>query len=146
MKVRDILKTKGPEVITIHDEKTVFDAMEVLVKNRIGSLLALDGQGAIVGILTERDILYVSYKKHEVLKSTPVKEVMTTDLIIGEPEDELDCVENLMTENRIRHLPILENKRLVGLISIGDVVKHQKKVSEFENRHLKDYIDSKYPG
>jgi len=146
MKVRDILKTKGPEVITIHDEKMVYDAMEVLVKNRIGSLLALDGQGAIVGILTERDILNVGYEKYDTLKSTPVREVMTTDLIIGEPEDELDCVENLMTEHRIRHLPILEQKRLVGLISIGDVVKHQKKVSEYENRHLKDYIDSKYPG
>jgi len=146
MKVKDILKIKGPEVVTIHDEKMVFDAMEVLVKNKIGGLLALDQKGAIVGILTERDILNVSYTKYDVLKSTPVSEVMTRDLFIGEPEDELDAVENLMTENRIRHLPILEKKRLVGIISMGDVVKHQKKVSEFENRHLKDYIDSKYPG
>ncbi len=146
MKVRDILKIKGPEVITIHDEKTVYEAMEILVKKRIGSLLALDQQGDIVGILTERDILNVSYEKYEVLKTTAVREVMTSDLIIGEPEDELDAVENLMTENRVRHLPILEQKRLVGLISIGDVVKHQKKAGEYENRHLKDYIDSKYPG
>lgn len=146
MKVKDILKDKGPEVVTIHDEKMVYEAMEVLVQHRIGSLLALDQAGAIVGILTERDILNVSYTKYEVLKSTPVKEVMTTDLCIGEPEDELDAVENLMTENRIRHLPILDRKRLVGIISLGDVVKHQKKASEFENRHLKDYIDSKYPG
>lgn len=146
MKVKDVLKTKGPEVVTIHDEKMIFEAMEVLVKNKIGSLLALDQHGSIAGILTERDILYVSYTKYDVLKTTPVKDVMTTDLFIGEPEDELDAVENLMTENRIRHLPILEKKRLVGIISMGDVVKHQKKVSEFENRHLKDYIDSKYPG
>jgi len=146
MKVKDILKDKGPEVVTIHDEKMVYEAMEVLVKHRIGSLLALDQAGAIVGILTERDILNVSYTKYEVLKSTPVKEVMTTDLCIGEPEDELDAVENLMTENRIRHLPILDQQRLVGIISLGDVVKHQKKAGEFENRHLKDYIDSKYPG
>ena len=146
MKVKDILKDKGPEVITIHDEKMVFEAMEALVKNRIGSLLALDQSGAIVGILTERDILYASYSKHDTLKTTPVREVMTTDLIIGEPEDELDAVENLMSEKRIRHLPILEQKRLVGLISMGDVVKHQKKVSEFENKHLKDYMLQKYPG
>lgn len=146
MKVKDILKTKGPEVVTIHDQKTVFEAIEVLVKNRIGGLLALDQKGAIVGILTERDILKLSYSKYDVLKSTPVREVMTRDLFIGQPDDELDAVENLMTENRIRHLPILENKRLVGIISMGDVVKHQKKISEYENRHLKDYIDSKYPG
>lgn len=146
MKVKDILKNKGPEVITIHDEKSVYDAMEVLVKNRIGSLLALNQGGAITGILTERDILNVSYEKYDVLKTLPVKEVMSTDLYIAEPEDELDSVENLMTENRIRHLPILEKKRLVGIISIGDVVKHQKKASQFENRHLKDYIDQKYPG
>ena len=146
MKVKDILKSKGPEVVTIHDEKTVYEAMEVLVKNRIGSLLALDQKGNIVGILTERDILILSYEKYDVLKSIAVREVMTSDLCIGEPEDELDAVENLMTENRIRHLPILERKRLVGIISIGDVVKHQKKAGEFENRHLKDYIDSKYPG
>ena len=57
-----------------------------------------------------------------------------------------DAVENLMTENRIRHLPILEQKRLVGIISIGDVVKHQKKACDYENRHLKDYIEMKYPG
>jgi CBS domain-containing protein len=146
MKVKDILKIKGPEVVTIHDEKMVYEAMEVLVKHRIGSLLALDQAGTIVGILTERDILNVSYSKYEVLKSTPVKEVMTRDLFIGQPEDELDAVENLMSENRVRHLPILEKKRLVGIISMGDVVKHQKKASEYENRHLKDYIDSKYPG
>jgi len=146
MKVKDILKNKGPEVITIHDEKSVYDAMEVLVKNRIGSLLALNQGGAITGILTERDILNVSYEKYDVLKTLPVKEVMSTDLFIAEPGDELDAVENLMTENRIRHLPILEEKRLVGIISIGDVVKHQKKASQFENRHLKDYIDQKYPG
>ena len=146
MKVKDILKNKGPEVVTIHDEKMVFEAMEVLVKHRICSLLALDQKGAIAGILTERDILNVSFTKYDVLKSTPVKEVMTKDLFIGEPEDELDAVENLMIENRIRHLPILEQKRLVGIISMGDVVKLQKKASEYENRHLKDYIDSKYPG
>jgi CBS domain-containing protein len=146
MKVKDILKTKGPEVVTIHDEKMVYEAMEVLVKHRIGSLLVLDQAGAIAGILTERDILNVSFTKYEVLKSTPVKDVMTSDLFIGEPEDELDAVENLMIENRIRHLPILDQQRLVGIISLGDVVKHQKKAGEFENRHLKDYIDSKYPG
>jgi CBS domain-containing protein len=117
-----------------------------LVKNRIGGLLALNQAGAITGILTERDILNTSYEKYDVLKTLPVKEVMSTDLIIAEPEDELDAVENLMTENRIRHLPILEKKRLVGIISIGDVVKQQKKASQYENRHLKDYIDQKYPG
>ena len=144
MKVKEILKTKGPEVLTIGEEKTVFDAIETLVKNKIGSLIVLNVEGKIVGIITERDILNETHSRHCALTEITVKQVMTKDLIIGEAEDDIECVEAIMTENRIRHLPILSQKRLVGIISIGDIVKGQMQESKVEIRYLKDYIEGKY--
>jgi CBS domain-containing protein len=144
MKVKEILKTKGPEVLTIGQDKTVFDAIETLVKNKIGSLIVLNAEGKIVGIITERDILNETHSRKCELTGIVVKQVMTSDLIIGEAEDDVECVESTMTKNRIRHLPILSKKRLVGIISIGDVVKAQVEESQVENRYLKDYIEGKY--
>ncbi len=144
MKVKEILKTKGPEVITIGEEKTVLDALASLVKNNIGSLIVINEDGKITGIITERDILKEYNKKEGKLGELIVKDVMTKDLIIGEADDEIESVEVTMTENRIRHLPILSQKRLVGIISIGDVVKGQMQESKVENRYLKDYIEGKY--
>lgn len=144
MKVREILKTKGPEVITIGEDKTLTDAIASLVKNKIGSLIVINEEGKIVGIITERDILNETYNKECNLKGISVKNVMTKNLLIGELDDEVECVEATMTENRIRHLPILSQKRLVGIISIGDVVKAQSQQSKVENRYLKDYIEGKY--
>jgi CBS domain-containing protein len=144
MKIKDILKTKGPEVLTIGEDKAVFDAIETLVKNKIGSLIVLNGEGKIVGIITERDILNETHTRKCELTGVTVKQVMTKDLIIGEAEDDIESVESTMTKNRIRHLPILSKKRLVGIISIGDVVKAQVEESQVENRYLKDYIEGKY--
>ncbi|MBC8184380.1 CBS domain-containing protein [candidate division KSB1 bacterium] len=144
MKVKEILKTKGPEVITIGEEKTVKEALASLVKNNIGSLIVINEDGKITGIITERDILKECNKKEGKLGELIVKDVMTKDLIIGEADDEVESVEVIMTENRVRHLPILSQKRLVGIISIGDVVKGQIQESQVENRYLKDYIEGKY--
>ncbi len=104
----------------------------------------MNAEGKIVGIITESDILNETYAKKCDLAGVTVKQVMTSELIIGEAEDDIERVEAIMTENRIRHLPILSQKRLVGIISIGDVVKGQNRESEVENRYLKDYIEGKY--
>ena len=144
MKVKDILKTKGPEVITIGEEKKIKDALTSLVKNNIGSLIVINGDGKIVWIITERDILNECHKNDGILGDHIVKDIMTKDLIIGEADDGIESVEAIMTENRVRHLPILSQKRLVGIISIGDVVKGQIQESKVENRYLKDYIEGKY--
>jgi len=143
--VKDILQEKGPEVITISDQKSVYEAMSLLMDRRIGSLLALDDGAKISGIITERDILRESHRNFENLKNVRVQDVMTKKLIIGEPEDEIDYVENIMTTNRIRHLPIISNKRLIGMVSIGDIVKSQLKGVQVENRYLKDFIEGRYP-
>jgi len=146
MKVKDILKDKGTEVVTIGTDKTIYDAVKTLVERNIGSLLVLDEKGGIAGIITERDILKECYRRFQLLKKTKVKEVMTTDLIVASPEDSLDYVENIMTQNRVRHLPVILNQKLEGIISIGDVVKVQHRECKVENRYLKDFISGKYPG
>ena len=140
MKIRDILRGKGAEVVTIHPEATVHQAMQVLVHHRIGSLVVIGERGEIAGIITERDILRECAAHSERVKETTVREVMTTNLIIGVPDDEVGYVMGIMTHNRIRHLPIIAGERLEGMISIGDVVKAQLEETEFENRYLKDYI------
>jgi CBS domain-containing protein len=140
MTIRDILRGKGTEVAIIHPEATIHEAMTMLVGLRIGSLLVTDRQDKIVGIITERDILRECAAHSERVKETTVREVMTTNLIIGVLDDEVGYVMGIMTHNRIRHLPIMKDGKLEGMISIGDVVKAQLEETEFENRYLKDYI------
>lgn len=139
MRIRDILRQKGDYVVTIQPRQTVHEAIETLVKHNIGSLVVTDGD-SIVGIITERDILREGAARCESLKETPVEDVMTKNVIIGVPDDDLDYVMGIMTKNRIRHLPVLESDKLVGIISIGDVVNSHLRATEFENRLLKDYI------
>ena len=146
MKVRDILKDKGTEVATIGTEETIGDAVKILVEKNIGSLLVQDEKGAIAGIITERDILKQCNQCLESLKETKVKDMMTKNLIVASPDDDLDYVENIMTQNRVRHLPIIFNRKLEGIISIGDLVNVVRVECKVENRYLKDYISGKYPG
>ena len=145
MKVKDILKNKGAEVATIGAEKTICDAVKTLVEKNIGSLLVKDEKGAIAGIVTERDILKQCNLCLESFKETKVKDVMTKNLIVASPDDDLDYVENIMTQNRVRHLPIIANQKLEGIISIGDLVNVLRGQCKVENRYLKDYISGKYP-
>ena len=145
MKVKDILKNKGTEVAIIGAEKTICDAVKTLVEKNIGSLLVQDEKGAIAGIVTERDILKQCNLCLESFKETRVKDVMTKNLIAASPDDDLDYVENIMTQNRIRHLPIIANQKLEGIISIGDLVNVLRGECKVENRYLKDYISGKYP-
>jgi len=140
MKVSDILKSKGPEVFTIGEDKLLSEALKVLVKNKIGVLLVLNFSGIISGILSERDILRASYENPYDYLNLPVREFMTLNVIIVEPDDTLDYVERIMTTNKCRHLPVISNKVLIGLVSIGDLIKAELTETRFENKYLKDYI------
>ena len=140
MNVKDILRAKETNVITVQPDATVHAAMQTMVTHHIGSLIVLDDQGQVIGIITERDILRECTARSEQVKTTLVQQVMTKDLIISVPDDEIGYVMGVMTQNRIRHLPILDEGRLEGLISIGDVVKAQLEATEFENRYLREYI------
>jgi CBS domain-containing protein len=140
MKVKEILKTKGPEVFTVGDNKDLLQAATIMANNKIGVLLVLGSEGKISGILSERDILQESVKDPDNFKTMKVGSAMTKKVLIVEPEDDIEYVESIMTENRVRHLPVLQNKVLVGLISIGDVVKAALSGTRHENKYLLDYI------
>jgi CBS domain-containing protein len=145
MKVKDILSVKGNRVVTIDKSTTVLDAMSIFSANRVGSLLIVDTVGGILGIIGARDVLMAVINHLDKIKTMTVDEIMTTNLIVGTEDDHVDYILAIMTENRIRHIPVMRGKELKGLVSIGDVVKALLKEKDVENRYLKDYIADKYP-
>lgn len=145
MKVKDVLEKKGSHVVTIAETSTVVEALSTFAANRVGSLLVLNDKEIIVGIIGARDVLMAVLRSCDEIKTMQIKEIMTRNIIIGSIDDDLEKVRVLMTENRIRHLPIIENKELAGIISIGDVVKAELTEVHVENRYLRDFIEGKYP-
>lgn len=145
MKVKDILAVKGNRVVTIEKETSVIDSMSIFSANRIGSLLIVDKNNTILGIIGARDVLMAVVNHLDEIKTMTVEEIMTTNLIVGTEDDHVDYILAVMTENRIRHVPIMNGKELKGMVSIGDVVKSLLKEKDVENRYLKDYIADKYP-
>lgn len=139
MKVRDILRTKGNEVICVGPEQPVTAAVKILSEHRIGALVVRSGD-EIRGIISERDLLNLVARDPSAVTAARVEEIMTSDVIVGVPDDSVDYVMNIMTRNRIRHLPIVVDGSLEGILSIGDVVNAVRRSVESENRHLKDYI------
>lgn len=139
MRIRDILRSKGSDVVTVDPGRTVLEAMRTLVDHNIGSVVVVE-EDDVRGILTERDVLRLGADDPATLGSVPVREAMTEDLVIGELDDRIDYVMEIMTNNRVRHLPILERGELRGIVSIGDVVKASKQNAEAENKYLRDYI------
>lgn len=139
MKIAEVLRKKGHEVVTIRETHSVLDAVKVLVDNNIGGLVVTEGERP-TGILTERDILRVTARSPGNLGAIRVGAVMTKELITAGPDEELVAMMAVMTENRIRHLPIIDGDRLVGIISIGDLVSACRVLAETENSQLRQYI------
>lgn len=145
MTVKEILEGKGTGVVAADSHWPVFQAARMMVDRKVGSLVVLDSNGGLRGILTERDILHHTAATPDGPGLATVGELMSTDLMIGFPEDDLDSVSQLMTERRIRHLPIMDQGKMVGIVSIGDVVKARVRQAEIEVRFLNDYIAGRYP-
>jgi CBS domain-containing protein len=139
MRIREILRSKGEDVVTVAPDQPVLAAVRILAEHRIGALVVRQGD-EIAGIISERDVLNLVARDPAAVATTQVTDVMSRDLIVGVLDDDLDYVMSIMTNNRIRHLPIMDDGRLVGLVSIGDVVNAARRSVEAENRHLKDYI------
>lgn len=146
MHIKDILKSKGNKVITISESSALQDAMKLLIENKISCLPVVDGNDRILGIISDKDIFKQVYYNKDNFISIKTSEVMSKDVIVGVEDDTVDYISNLMTKNRIRHIPIVENNCLIGLISIGDIVKVRQKDMEIENRYLREYITGNYPG
>lgn len=140
MKVRDLLTKKPSGVITISPDQTLRAASKVLAQYNIGALVAVDTAGLPVGILSERDIVRAVAEAGAKALTRTVDAVMTKDLIIAALEDDVTSLISTMTDRHIRHLPIMHDQKLVGMVSIGDVVKAQRDFFEDEALALERYI------
>jgi CBS domain-containing protein len=142
MKVEHILHAKGADVYSVSKSTLVKDAIEVLSDKNIGAVLVKDDRGALAGIFSERDVVRRLRREGPSVLQKPVAECMTSNVLSCDPEMNLDDVLSMMTEKRIRHLPVMRGGALVGLISIGDVVKRKIDLAEQEALALKEYIAS----
>ena len=145
MKAKDILAVKGSRVITIHQENKIVDAVAMFFANRVGSLIVVDQNDGIKGIFAPNDVLKAVSKDPDNIRNASVKDYMSINVIAAGPEDNIDYIQAVMTENRVRHIPIVDNGKLQGIVSIGDVVNAQLKVRDVENHYLKEYMEGKYP-
>ncbi len=137
--VRDVLRSKGGQVFSIEGDATVFSALEMMAKENVGALLVMNG-GRLIGILSERD-----YARKVILKglSSPqvkAREIMTETICYARPEQTVEDCMAVMTEKRCRHLPVMENDQLAGVVSIGDLVKASIAEKEFIIGQLENYI------
>ena len=139
MTVRAILDTKGHHVQSVEPGAKLADAIKLLSERRIGAVLVL-GQGRIEGILSERDIVRVLGERGAGVLEEPVSSVMTRKVVSCREKDTVSEIMEVMTNGKFRHLPVVEDGRVVGLISIGDIVKRRVQEYEAEQEALRDYI------
>jgi CBS domain-containing protein len=125
MNIAGILATKGGQVFTAVSEQSIRQALRLLAEHNIGALVVVNAGGEPIGILSERDVVR-HLSRNERLLDEVVGSIMTRDVIVGSPQDDLVSVGHTMVERRIRHLPVVERGKLVGIVSIGDVVKAQR--------------------
>ena len=142
MKVKELLSIKGIECFSILGDQSLLDAAKQMTECKIGALLVMD-KGSLVGIVTERDIVKNAANESLQCKDVKIKNIMTTNLLVSKPGDDLEYVMAVMTQNNIRHLPIVDQHGLVGLLSMRDVVKIMVKNLKAENQYLKDMIGGK---
>ncbi len=142
--VADLLRRKPTAVVTVDEGATVFQAIELMDAHRIGCVVVV-GDGSVVGIFTERDYLRRIALQGRTSRTTLVSEVMTRDVISVEPEATVDDCMALMTEQRIRHLPVMAASRLVGMLSIGDLVKHVSDEAQERANQLERLVKGSYP-
>ena len=140
--VSEIIADTGGSVITIDGDATVFDAVKAMVEANVGSLLVTDG-GEIAGIVTERDYLRRVTLEGRTDDETPVREIMSSPLVVATPETTIDECMAIMTDRRIRHVPVIDDGAGVGVVSIGDLVKFKSKQQTFEIQYLTDYITAR---
>ena len=137
--VKDILSKKGASVVTLNAEDSVLDAARVMNENGIGGLIVLDG-GVMVGVFTERDVLRRVVTEQRDPATTPLRDVMTSPVVYCPPDTKLEELTALMTEKRIRHLPVMDDDELCGIITTGDILAHAVKEQAYTIEHLNKYV------
>ncbi len=140
MFVSDILSQKGGSVFTVSPETSVAQVSQQLSVRRIGSVLVLDGEGGVAGIVSERDLVRALASHGAKALELDARQVMTRDVVTCDPDDTIDQVMEIMTRGRFRHLPVVRRGELLGLVSIGDIVKSRLEETRHEAEALKAYI------
>ena len=143
--VRSVLKQKGHDIWSAPPEAWVYDAIEMMADKHVGALLVIS-KGKLLGIISERDYARKVILQGKSSKQTQVKEIMTSPVIFVGPEHTVEDCMRIMTNNRIRHLPVVEDEKVLGVLSIGDLVKWIISAHEETIHQLQHYITSSYPG
>jgi CBS domain-containing protein len=140
MRITDVLRRKGDDVVTITPTHTVRDLLQTLAEHRVGALVVSAGGGALDGIVSERDVVRKLHSDGDAVLDQPVSKIMTQAVHTCVPDDSLEDLMASMTEHRIRHVPVLVDGRLSGIVSIGDIVKHRLEELQSERDQLTAYI------
>jgi CBS domain-containing protein len=141
--VKDLLKSKSKEIQAVSPDTTVYDALKLMSEKEIGALIVMEGE-KVVGIISERDYARKIILRGKTSKETLVREIMTSDLIQVKPENSVEECMILMTGKHVRHLPVFDQEKFVGIISIGDVVKSIISKQEMLIEQLSNYISGRY--
>lgn len=139
MRIADVLKNKGAAVVTINPDATVHELLAGLVEQNIGAMVVTDADG-VVGVVSERDVVRQLHTHGASVLSRPVSKIMTPVVAACTKADTVDRVSVLMTNHRVRHVPVLDGRKLVGIVSIGDVVKTRMEELEAQRQQLHSYI------
>ncbi|HYJ69851.1 MAG TPA: CBS domain-containing protein [Nocardioidaceae bacterium] len=140
MRISDVLQSKGSaEVATIRPDATVRELLTELATHNVGALVVSEDGTSAIGIVSERDVVR-HLNDDDAILDGPVSAIMTTSIRVGEPDDSLDRLMSLMTEHRVRHVPVVKDGQLVGIVSIGDAVKQRLSQLEFERDQLNKYV------
>ena len=140
MNVAQLLGDKGHEVVSVQPHRTLGEAVRTLAERRIGAVVVTGADGALVGILSERDIIRALGESGAAALETPVSRAMTAKVVTCRRETSIDELMEIMTSGRFRHVPVVEDGRVAGIVSIGDVVKHRVAEIEAESKAMRDYI------
>ena len=139
MRISDILRSKGSAVATVTETTTVTGLLAELAVHNIGATVVIGPEG-VVGIVSERDVAREFHRLGPGLLQRPVSDIMSSTLVTCGPDDTVDVLAELMTHNRVRHIPVLDGGRLIGIVSLGDVVKNRLEELAAERQQLRDYI------
>jgi CBS domain-containing protein len=142
--IDQILNDKGHEIISVRADHSLLDTAKVLEQKRIGAVVALDEEGGLIGVLSERDITRQVARNGAAALETDVGSAMTRQVVTVPPTTTVDSALQLMTEKRIRHLPVVEGNEIVGFVSIGDLVKWKVVAAEAEAEAMKSYLSTQY--
>ncbi|WP_147916719.1 CBS domain-containing protein [Ruania zhangjianzhongii] len=141
MRISEVIRRKGAEVVTIRPDETVTDLLALLAEHNIGAVVvSVDGGRTVGGIVTERDVVRHLNSTGTSVLSNPVAQVMTAEVVTCSTEDDLQTLARTMTEKRFRHLPVVEDGELLAIVSIGDIVKNRIDELQAENDQLVDYV------